>query len=327
MDINFGLKSALRHGLLVMLTIAANLITSTTALAQNPEQWKIMRGEVTLFLANDLGRNGYYEQKPIAELMGMMADELGPEAVLALGDVHHFEGVRSTADPLWMTNYELIYTHPELMIAWMPVLGNHEYRGNTQAVLDYSQVSRRWQMEGRYYSRVFADEDHRVSVRVVFVDTTPMIDRYHHSATYPDVDGQDVEAQLAWIDQTLRDAQEDWVVVVGHHPMYAQTKKDMIEQDDMQRRLLPILDKHKQKVAMYVFGHIHNFQHIRRGNDGIDYVVNSSASLARKVSETTGTVYCSPSEGFSVLSATRQRLCLYMIDKAGNTLHRIERTK
>ena len=100
MDINFGLKSALRHGLLVMLTIAANLITSTTALAQNPEQWKIMRGEVTLFLANDLGRNGYYEQKPIAELMGMMADELGPEAVLALGDVHHYEGVRSTADQI-----------------------------------------------------------------------------------------------------------------------------------------------------------------------------------------------------------------------------------
>ena len=40
--------------------------------------------------------------------MGQMAEEVGPEFVLATGDVHHFEGVRSVNDPLWMTNYELI---------------------------------------------------------------------------------------------------------------------------------------------------------------------------------------------------------------------------
>ena len=97
-------------------------------------------------LANDLGRNGYYDQKPIAELMGKMAENVDIEFVVAAGDVHHFEGVRSTTDPLWMTNYELIYSHPDLMIPWYPVLGNHEYRGNTQAVIDYSNVSARWRM-------------------------------------------------------------------------------------------------------------------------------------------------------------------------------------
>ena len=70
------------------------------------------------YIANDLGRNGYYDQKPIAELMGTMGEEIGPEFVLAAGDVHHFEGVRSVNDPLWMTNFELIYSHPELMIDW-----------------------------------------------------------------------------------------------------------------------------------------------------------------------------------------------------------------
>ena len=48
-----------------------------------------------------------------------------------------------------MTNYELVYSHPELMIPWYPILGNHEYRGNTQAVLDYSQVCARWEMPAR----------------------------------------------------------------------------------------------------------------------------------------------------------------------------------
>ena len=325
MDTTFDLKCAKRNMLIILLVIAASILLNITAKAQTPEQWKSLKGDINLFIANDLGRNGYYEQKPIAELLGKMGEEIGPEAVIAAGDVHHFEGVISTQDPLWMTNYELIYSHPELMISWFPVLGNHEYRGSTQAVLDYRNVSRRWEIGGRYYTKVY--DDNGVSIRLVLIDTTPLINRYHHDSTYPDVDSQDIDAQLKWIDETLNAAKEDWVIVVGHHPMYAQTKKDEIEQKDMQSRLLPILQRYKDKVAMYVCGHIHNFQHIRRGNDGIDYVVNTSASLARKVSATEGTVFCSPSEGFSVVSATKQQLNLYMIDKTGNVIHQINKSK
>ena len=325
MDTTFDLKCAKRNMLIILLVIAASILLNITAKAQTPEQWKSLKGDINLFIANDLGRNGYYEQKPIAELMGKMGEEIGPEAVIAAGDVHHFEGVISTQDPLWMTNYELIYSHPELMIAWLPVLGNHEYRGSTQAVLDYRNVSRRWEIGGRYYTKVY--DDNGVSIRLVLIDTTPLINRYHHDSTYPDVDSQDIDAQLKWIDETLNAAKEDWVIVVGHHPMYAQTKKDEIEQKDMQSRLLPILQRYKDKVAMYVCGHIHNFQHIRRGNDGIDYVVNTSAALARKVSATAGTVCCSPSERFSVVSATKQQLNLYIIDKTGNVIHQINKSK
>ena len=325
MDTTFDLRCAKRNMLIILLVIAASILLNITAKAQTPEQWKSLKGDINLFIANDLGRNGYYEQKNIAALMGEMAGEVGPEAVIAAGDVHHFEGVISTQDPLWMTNYELIYSHPELMISWFPVLGNHEYRGSTQAVLDYRNVSRRWEIGGRYYTKVY--DDNGVSIRLVLIDTTPLINRYHHDSTYPDVDSQDTDAQLKWIDETLNAAKEDWVIVVGHHPMYAQTKKDEIEQKDMQSCLLPILQRYKDKVAMYVCGHIHNFQHIRRGNDGIDYVVNTSASLARKVSATEGTVFCSPSEGFSVVSATKQQLNLYMIDKTGNVIHQINKSK
>ena len=127
-------------------------------------------------VANDLGRNGYYDQKPIAERMGELAENTDIEFVAAAGDVHHFEGVASVSDPLWMTNYELIYAHPELMIDWFPVLGNHEYRGNTQAVLDYGKVSRRWSMPGRYYAKSF-ELDGGASLKIIFIDTTPVMDK------------------------------------------------------------------------------------------------------------------------------------------------------
>ncbi len=281
-------------------------------------------GDIKLMIGNDLGRNGYYEQKPIAELMGEVAEAVGPDAFLALGDTHHFLGVQSVDDPLWMTNYELIYSHPELQVEWCPILGNHEYRGNTQAVIDYSGISRRWAMPSRYYTRIFDNDGTRV--KVVFIDTAPIIDKYHaDTVEYPDANSQDVDAQLKWIDNELsRDDKADWVIVAGHHPVYAQTPKQSSERKDMQKKVDPILRKHK--VDMYVCGHIHNFQHISK--NGIDYVVNTSGSLSRpEVTSTEGTVFCSGVAGFSVLTATPKELTLSMIDDKGNVIHQVTRSK
>lgn len=285
----------------------------------------VSSAQMRLLVANDLGRNGYYEQKPIAERMGKMAGELDVEAVLALGDIHHFMGVESVNDPLWMTNYELIYSHPELQIPWYPILGNHEYRGNTQAVLDYSNVSRRWQMPARYYSKVF--EEDGATLRVVFIDTTPLIGKYHKdSLDYPSVPQQDAKKQLAWLEEELNGAKEDWVVVVGHHPIYAHTTKSESERKDMQKRVDPILRRHN--VDMYICGHIHNFQHIKPQGTSIDYVVNSAGSLARsKVEAIEGTVFASGEAGISILSFTKDELCLDLINGKGKTIHSVKRTK
>lgn len=319
------IKSSERNFFIVLAVLAASLLANLCAKAQTPDVWEGLKGDINLYLANDLGRNGYYEQKNIAELMGVMAETIGPECVLAAGDIHHFYGVASTEDPLWTTNYELIYSHPELMIPWYPILGNHEYRGNTQAVLDYASVSRRWMMPSRYYCKVFQDGE--VTMRVVMIDTSPIIERYREDTyTYPDACKQDADAQMAWLDETLGQAKEDWIIVVGHHPIYADTPKDENERTDMQNKVLPILRKYGN-VAIYACGHIHDFQHIKKEGDNIDYVVNSAGSLARKVNPIDGTIFCSSEPGFSIIVATKEKLCLHMIDKQGNVLHTVEKVK
>ena len=313
--------------LLARIAIAAIAVVAAImpAKAQDAPDWTKLKGEINLYLASDLGRNGYYDQKPIAELMGNMGKTIKPECVLAPGDIHHFNGVASVNDPLWMTNYELIYSHPELMLDWFPLCGNHEYRGNTQAVLDYGKVSRRWMMPAKYYTKVFSHEG--TTLRVVMIDTTPLIDKYRvNPGEYPDACKEDMQAQLDWIDATLKDAKEDWVIVVGHHPIYAETGKSESERTDLQKRLMPILHKYNN-VAMYVCGHIHDFQHIRMKGDKIDYVVNSSASQSRQAKPIEGTVYCSSETGFSVIAASKKTLSLHMIDKNGNTLHTVTKTK
>lgn len=303
-----------------LIFVLTALVSVIGASAQN----EISKGDINLIVASDLGRNGYYDQKTVAATMGETADQVGPDAVLSLGDTHHYEGVQSVDDPLWMTNYELIYSHPELMVDWYPVCGNHEYRGDTQAVIDYSKKSRRWNMPGRYYTRTF--EDKGTSLKVVFIDTAPLIDKYRrNSETYPDAGRQDAEAQLKWLDKTLSEATEDWIVVVGHHPIYAFTDKSESERTDMQKRVDTILRKHK--VDMYICGHLHNYQHIRRPGSDIDYVVNTSGSQTRVPEKTEGTVFCSDAPGFSVLTAGKTSLKLHLLDKNGKLLHIVDRKK
>ncbi len=294
-------------------TAALNEAIATFDLPALPE------GSANFIVANDLGRNGYYEQKPVAELMGRLAERVDIECVAALGDVHHFEGVVSTADPLWMTNYELVYSHPELMLPWYPILGNHEYRGNTQAVLDYSRVSRRWEMPARYYARTLEAEDGTEAL-LLFVDTAPLIDKYRRdSVDYPDACRQDREAQLAWIEKQLSTSKAKWKIVMGHHPVYAQTSKSDTERADMQRYLKPLLDRYG--ADLYVCGHIHNFQHIVPDGSRTDYLVNTSGSLARKVSPVEGTRYCGDDEGFTLLAFNRSEIHAYLYNEKGRIVY------
>ena len=307
---------------LLMLMLA---VITVASVAQTPEEWKTLEKPLNFYLANDLGRNGYYDQKPIAELMGRIAENVDIECVIAAGDVHHFEGVRSVNDPLWMTNYELIYNHPELMIPWYAILGNHEYRGNPQAVIDYTNISGRWNMPARYYT--FVLENDGITIRMVMVDTAPLIDKYRKdSQKYPDACKQDINQQLNWIDSVLTSAKEDWVIVVGHHPIFAETGKDDSERLDLQKRLDSVLRKHAN-VDMYLCGHIHNFQYIRPKDSKIDYVFNTSGSLSRKVKPIEGTQFCSDESGFSLITADKKELKLHMINKTGKVIYTVKRNK
>ena len=137
---------------------------------------------------------------------------------------------------------------------------------------------------------------------------------------------EDDARQLAWIDSVLTAAREDWVIVVGHHPIYADTDKNESERGDLQKRLDPILRKHAN-VSFYLCGHIHNFQHIRRPGAAFDYVVNTSGSLSRPVRKIEGTQFCSDVTGFSLITADKKELALHLIDRDGRVVYSVRRTK
>ncbi len=298
---------------------------SNNVVPKDAEALAQLEDHFTFMIASDLGRNGYYDQKPVAEMMGEVAKIAEPEFVAALGDVHHFLGVRSIDDPLWETNFEWIYKHPELMIPWHPVLGNHEYEGSTQAVLDYVTVSRRWEMPNRYYAITWSVSENTEAL-LLFIDTVPLIDKYLNDLDqYADASIPSRKRQLVWIDSTLNVSEAKWKIVMGHHPIYAGTYKSESERRDLQERLQPLLDKHRVDIA--VSGHIHNFQHIRVPGSEVDYFVNTSASLTRELDHYDGQIFTSSDSGFSLCTATDDELIITFVNKKGEIIYQYKRTK
>ncbi len=286
---------------------------------------KLPRADYNVFVVADAGRNGAFDQTKIGKVMGVYAEALEPEFILNAGDMFHYNGVESVDDPLFMTNYELIYPHGELHCPWYGVLGNHEYHGNTQAVIDYTKKSRRWNVPARYYAKRFEGvEDHEQdSIFVMFFDTVPLIDKYHEEDGYPDARKQDPEAQVKWIDETLAKAKDArWRIVIGHHPIFSYSKKNPKETAQMQERVAELFQKHD--VDLSLSGHVHTFQHLKPTGKDTEYIVSPSASLSRKPRNGEFTKYNNGDTGFLVLGFEKDKFTLSMINAEGKMMYTYE---
>ena len=275
---------------------------------------------MNFIVISDHGRNGYYNQKEVADMMARVAVECKVRFYVTGGDNFQVSGVQSTQDPLWMSSFENVYTHPSSHYEWYPAFGNHDHGGSTQAQIDYSNVSRRWKMPANYYTLVKTRDS--VSVRLVILDTTPLMSAFESSASGASL--KDAGRQLAWVDSVLSVSAEDWTVVVGHHPMYSAhaTRGNSIP---LVEHLKPILDKHK--VDFFIGAHDHIFQHMKDSTSKLDYFVNTAASEVRPVATNNMTVYAASSPGFSICSATKSSLSMYFININGEAIYRYVRQK
>ncbi len=273
-----------------------------------------------VFVMADAGRNGSYDQKRVGEIMGIYADSIGPEFVVQCGDMFHYDGVQSIQDPLFMTNFESIYPAGELQCPWWGVLGNHEYRGNTQAVIDYTEISRRWNLPERYYSRTFeANEQTRDSVMILFFDSAPLIDKYHIEDNYPDARAQDAEAQIEWMDKTLENSTAKWKIAVCHHPIYSYSKKSPMETAQMQERVAAMFEKYGVDISFS--GHVHTFQHLQPTGAKTEYFVAPSASQGRTPISGEFTTFNYDGAGFLVLGLDSDALSVTMINRDGEAVY------
>jgi acid phosphatase len=272
-------------------------------------------------VVGDWGREGDAHQREVAVQMGRAAQSLASQCVFSVGDNFYEDGVQTTSDPLWRSSFEAIYSAPSLQVPWYVALGNHDYRGNPQAQIDYATISQRWRMPSRYY-KVSGSQIGAPHLDVFVIDTSPLVHKYRkdvHSAIAANVVSQDVPAQLRWLDDQLSRSTAPWRLVVGHHTIYSggSGHGDTPETTEL---IEPLLRKHG--VQAYINGHDHDLQHIRKG--GVDYLCCGAGSEVRPVQGVEGTLYCAARSGFAVLRSSLDSLSVEFRDFTGATLYRGE---
>lgn len=311
----------------VVLSLSAAAALPLGAMAQNKQA-------LTFLAVGDWGRDGAFHQQDVADQMGKAADALSPAFVVSVGDNFYEDGVTGVDDPMWRSSFEQVYKAPSLQVPWYVALGNHDYHGNAQAQIDYSQKSTRWRMPSRWFSFSRTAPD---GARADFfvLDTSPFIKKYYEDGGQKvKITGQDTAAQLAWIDQALGASDADWKIVIGHHPIFSGGKPDPSGQNvpkdkeedmpggsvELKAQLDPILQRHG--VPLYLNGHDHDLQHVFNG--GTHYVCTGAGSKTRTHCDMAGSDFCSMQPGFIACAIDRKRINLVYSDFTGAQLHVVD---
>jgi acid phosphatase len=268
-------------------------------------------------LVGDWGRQGADQQIDVARQMGITAAAIGSAFTVSVGDNFYENGVAGLDDPQWQTSFEQVYTDKSLQTPWKIILGNHDYRGNVQAQLDYSAHSDRWQLPARYYAETQTLPD-GAQAEIFYLDTSPFIQKYVGSKV--NIAGQDTAKQLAWLDTALSASTAAWKIVIGHHPVYTSvegTDSADHDQPDLIARLDPVLRKHGVKI--YLAGHDHCLQAVRV--EGVSYVVTGAGSLTYNPKGVIRGGFASGAHGFMTAYLSRDALRYELVDMTGKVLY------
>jgi len=312
-----------------IVTVAFVLLLPVFLFSQNTQKsdsvFQKTQKPLRFIVFGDWGRNGEDNQREVAREMGIVAKKFKPEFIVSTGDNIYPNGVRSTRDHNWIASFEDIYTDQSLQTDWWVVLGNHDYRGDPQAEIDYSAVDRRWNMPARYYSKTFfIGEDSTNGVLLIFIDTTPFLSESYIGDKHQ-VRGQDTAGQRIWLEKTLAEAPANikWKMVFGHHPVYTgggrMKAKETVE---MKNLFKPIFEKYH--VNAYICGHDHNLQYIKPPGFTHYFVSGAGAELSNTVVHPEGGVYARAINGFMNFSVYGEEMQVHLISLTGEKLFSVK---
>ena len=306
----------LKGGLLALLFSCSPPRQESVSASVDPD-FKELDDAYYAYVIGDWGRKGEYRQKELAGIMGAAARVVEPEFIASTGDNFYPDGVGSIQDPNWKYSFEDIYDDFSLNCDWYVTLGNHDYRGNVEAQIEYTGVSRRWNMPDRYYHKDVTT-DQGASVRFLFIDTNPLNDEYYEREKYkPYVTGQDTVKQLVWMDSLLSD-DYDYKIVIGHHPIYSGGKRSD-EMNFVKKHINPLLKKHE--VALYIAGHEHDLQHIKLEDESTHHIISGAGSEIRPTGTIKSTLFSRSVQGFLVMAIQKEKIQLQFMDVNGKIIY------
>ncbi|CAN9509856.1 unnamed protein product [Ophioblennius macclurei] len=216
-------------------------------------------------------------QKATAREMSKVAEQMGADFILALGDNFYYKGVDSVDSPRFKTTFESVYTAKSLQVPWYVLAGNHDHAGSVKAQIEYSHKSDRWRFPAFYYELNFRiPNTGGETLTVVMLDTIMLCGNsndYEDEKPRGPLRAVDANRQLAWLQERLARSTADFLLVAGHYPVWSVSEHGPTE--CLLQRLRPLLNKYK--ATAYLCGHDHNLQYIEES--GVGYVVSGAGNF------------------------------------------------
>lgn len=276
------------------------------------------------YVIGDWGRNGHFKQVEVADIMQQAGFIIEPEFIISTGDNFYPDGIASVNDPYLKSNYEDIFYGSNLFCPWYVVLGNHDYRGNIQAQIDYTNISHRWKMPAPYYAIDKKLNDEVTQAKFIFLDTAPFEDDYYAEEKYAQVKEQDSLKQKVWLEETLKNSKADWNIVIGHHPFYTSGKRAN-EVSFIRNHLEPILEKYKVDASFT--GHEHDLQHQKPEDVHTHHFVSGAGSEVRPTGKLSFTKFAQSEQGFLIVSLMSKKMIVQAVNWKGDVVYKTEINK
>ncbi len=245
------MKYFLKNILLIFFII---WIASCTSPNNSPTPSPLLPSSISssslhFFTFGDWG-TGDDHQKQVAELTQKICAQSRCDFGLLLGDNFYETGVASTDDPQWKTKYQDMYTaYPSLKIPMFVALGNHDWAGNPQAQVDYSQKDPYWKMPAFNFSFHYPTLSKTKPLVEIFVLNSNQLD----------------EAAQTWLKKSLNESPAVWKLLAFHHPILNNGVEHPSDQMNLWPKLKPIVCG---KIDLILSGHEHLFSHLQGEVEG-----------------------------------------------------------
>ncbi|XP_078387352.1 tartrate-resistant acid phosphatase type 5-like [Cetorhinus maximus] len=270
-------------------------------------------------------------EKSTAHQMGVVAETMGTDFVLSLGDNFYYNGVNNPTDKRFQETFEEIFSAKSLKdVPWFVVAGNHDHLGNVTAQIEYSKVSKRWNFPSYYYDLNFTIADSNTTVTILMLDTVLLCgnsDDFQGKEPEAPRDHKVANTQLEWVRDKLKNSRSDFLIVAGHYPVWSIAEHGPTI--CLVQKLHPLLIQYR--VSAYFCGHDHNLQFIQDG-DGIGYVVSGAGNFMENSTKHEHLIpkgwlkffYANISSlgGFAHVEITPDQMTITYIEALGKSLYR-----
>ncbi len=231
-------------------------------------------------------------QYQVADAIDKKCKASGCDFAITLGDNIYNNGVTAVSDPQFQSKFEKPYA--KLNFPFYMTLGNHDYRGNVQAQVDYTRQSKKWKMPSRYY--VFSEGP----VTFFALDTNK-----------PD------SAQFNFMQRKLAESTTPWNIVFGHHPRVTNS----FYKNTQSAELKKLIDLFCGKSKIYLAGHEHDKQHLKATACGMDYLIAGTGGGQRPPGRGPNTLFAGNTFGFAWFEVSQNQLRFELLDAKGKMEH------